>query len=197
MLLYSLGHDFEITSLSKYAVYHLETYLARKLKEICIYPLNKAIEAAGRNGFIDDLEAGITKAYEARQAHKEQKVPLKMLTDFVVVARDVLLREATFRFTIKQDLLPTPFIRKVLLAQFDGSYKTTWMKNLMQQPKKQTLKRPKCSGCGEGTTKDELVVFNPWSGTKSEQAYSQVCCVECAEEMEKGNGVSWEVFGDK
>lgn len=198
ILLYSLGHDFEIFNLSKYAIYHLGNYLSRKLKEICIYPLANATKAAGRNGFIADLEAGITKADEAHLAHEERKLPLRMLTDFVVVSRDVLLREARFRLTIDQDVLPSTFIKDLLLAQFDTTYKTMWMKNLMKKPQKQALKRQKCAGCGEGVAKDEQVVFNPWSSTKFSQRYSQVCCEECAQGMDKGNGkgVSWEVFDD-
>lgn len=117
-----------------------------------------------------------------------------MLTDFVVVARDVLLREPRLRLSISEDLLPTTFIKEVLLAQFADDYKTTWMKTLMQPPQKQTMKRRKCSGCGEGVTKDEVVVFNPWSETQFSQRYSQVCCEECAKKMEKGKGVSWDIF---
>lgn len=183
-------------NLSKYAVSHLGNHLSRKLKEICIYPLCKAIEAATRNRFIEDLEAGIIKAEEASRDDEEQKVPLKMLTEFVVVARDVLLREPRFRFSISEDVLPGTFIKEVLLAQFGIGYKTTWMKTLTQQPRKQTLKRRKCSGCGEGVTKDEVVVFNPWSETQFAQSYSQVCCEECAKKMGKGKGVSWEIFDD-
>lgn len=198
VLLYGLGHDFEIMSLSKYAVCHLGAYLSRKLKEICVYPLTNATKAAGRNGFIEDLEAGIIKADEARRAHEERKLPLRMLTDFVVVARDVLLREARFRLSIDEDILPGTFVKEVLLAQFGLTYQTTWMKNLMKEPQKQSLKRRKCAGCGEGVAKDDLVVFNPWSGTKFSQRYTQVCCQECAQGMDKGNGkgVCWDVFDD-
>lgn len=198
ILLYSLGHDFEIMSLAKYAVCHLGAYLSRKLKQICIYPLANATKAAGQNGFLTDLEAGITQADEISRGQEERKLPLKMLTDFVVVGRDVLLREAGFRFSISEDVLPSTFIKDLLLAQFDTTYKTTWMKNLMKKPQKQALKRRKCAGCGEGVAKDEQVVFNPWSGTILSQRYSQVCCEECAQGMEKGSGkgVSWEVFDD-
>lgn len=198
ILLYNLGHDFEIFNLSKYAICHLGTYLSRKLKEICIYPLANATKAAGRAVFIEDLEAGIVTADEARLAHEERKLPLRMLTDFVVVARDVLLREPHFRLSIDQDVLPSTFVKDVLLAQFNTTYDTHWMKNLMKQPQKQTLKRRKCAGCGEGVVKDEQVVFNPWSGTKFSQRYSQVCCQECAQGMDKdnGKGVSWEVFDE-
>lgn len=197
-MLYNLGHDFDIFDLSKYAICHLGTFLSLKLKKICIYPLASATKAAARNGFIEDLQAGIIKADEITRPHEERKLPLKMLTDFVVVARDVLLREAGFRLSINEDVLPSTFVKEVLLAQFETTYKTMWMKNLMKQPQKQTLKRRKCAGCGEGVTKDDLVVFNPWSGTKFSQSYTQVCCQECAQGMDKGNGkgVSWEVFDD-
>lgn len=198
ILLYNLGYDFEITALYKYAVHHLGNYLSRKLKDICVYPLANATKAAGMNKFITDLEAGITKADEISRAYEERKLPLRMLTDFVVVGRDVLLREAGFRFSINEDVLPSTFIKDLLLAHYDTDYKTTWMKNLMKQPQKQTLKRRKCAGCGDGLAKDEQVVFNPWSGTKFAQRYSQVCCQECAQDMDKGNGkgVSWEVFDE-
>lgn len=184
--------------MSKYAIHTLGTYLSRKLKEICIQPLPKALEAAGQNHFIDDLEVGVIKADEARRAGEERKLPLLMLTDFVVVARDVLLREARFRLTIDQDLLPAAFIREVLLAQFGKGYQTTWMRNLMVRPPKAAVKRVKCAGCGEGIAKDEEVVFNPWSGVKVPQRYTQVCCEECAQGMDKGKGkgVSWQVFDD-
>lgn len=198
ILLYSLGHDFKIFDLSKYAISHLGAYLSHKLKEICVYPLANATKAAGRNGFIEDLEAGIIKADEARLVHEERKLPLCMLTDFVVVARDVLLREACFRLSIDEDIIPSTFVKEVLLAQFGLTYQTNWMKNLMKEPQKQTLKRRKCAGYEEGVAKHEQVVFNPWSGTKFSQRYSQVCCQECAQGMDKGNGkgVSWEVFDD-
>lgn len=198
VLLYGLGHDFEIAGLCKYATHTLGTHLNRKLKEICVQPLSQALEAARRNGFIEDLEAGIVKADEARRAGEERKLPLLMLTDLVVVARDVLLREARFRLTIDQDLLPGAFIREVLLAQFGKGYQTTWMRNLMVRPQKAAVKRVKCAGCGEGIAKDEEVVFNPWSGVKVSQRYTQVCCEECAQGMDKGKGkgVSWQVFDD-
>lgn len=195
MLLYSLGHDFEIPGLTNYAVDHLGNYLSRKLKDICIYPHQKALDAAGRSWFIEDLEAGLIKANETEWAREERSDPLGMLTDFVVVARDVLFWEPQFRWSI-DEVLPSTVVRKLLLAQFRTKYETKWMNDLMMQPQKQTLKRRKCSGCGDSVVKDELVVFNPWSGTKFSQAYSQVCCTECAEQMEKGKGVSWEVFDD-
>lgn len=47
ILPYSLGHDFEIMSLAKYAVCHLGTYMSRKLKEICIYPLTLSPPSEG------------------------------------------------------------------------------------------------------------------------------------------------------
>lgn len=197
VLLHGLGRDFEIDGLQKYAAHTLGTYLNRKLKEICVQPLSKALEAARRNGFIEDLEAGIIKADEARRV-EGRKLPLLMLTDFVVVARDVLLREARFRLTIDQDLLPGAFIREVLLAQFGKGYQTAWMRGLMIRPQKPAVKRVKCAGCGEGIAKDEPVVFNPWSGVKVPQRYTQVCCEECAQGMDKGKGkgVSWQVFDD-
>lgn len=193
--IYNLGHDFEITSLSKYAIYHLGTHLSRKLKEVCVYPLSEAKAAAARNGFIEDLVASIIEADVAHQAGR--KLPLDMLTDFVVVARDVLLREAGFRLSIEEDVVPYTFVKKLLLAQ---TYQTTWMKHIMVRPQEPQKLQPrrgwKCDGCGEKVAEDEPVIFNPFSALKFSQRYTQVCCEECAQGMDKGHGksASWAVF---
>lgn len=196
ILLYNLGHDFEITDLTKYAEKHLGFYLSRKLKDICIYPLSEAVKAVGRNKFIEDLEAGIDEAEKARLANR--KLPFFMLVDFVVAGRDPLFRDRTFHWNISEDVLPSNFVKEMLLTQFRGNYHTTWMKNLMVKPEKELQRRRKCVGCGEGVSKEDRVVFNPWSGVKFPQRYQQVCCEECAHSMDQGQGagVSWRVFDD-
>lgn len=200
ILLYNLGHDFKISDLSDYAISHLGSYLSRELKKICIYPLSKAKTAAAGNKFIEDLRDGVVNANKANQAHEDRDLPFKMLTDFIVVGRDVLFREPLFRDAISEGVLPRSFLQEVLLAQFGTAYQTVWMRNLMMQtkPRTQALKTRKCTGCGDRIAADEQVVFNPWSGLKFSQRYAQVCCEECARVMDKGHGkgVSWAVFGN-
>ncbi|KAJ0107544.1 hypothetical protein J7T55_007734 [Diaporthe amygdali] len=196
ILLYNLGHDFEIPDLTKYAEKHLGFYLSRKLNEICIYPFSEAVKAVGRNKFIEDFEAGINEAEKVCLA--DRKLPLFMLVDFAVVGRDVLFRDPTLRWDVSEDSLPSSFVKEVFLAQFRGTYHTTWMKNLMVKPEKEIQRRRKCVGCGEGVSKEDRVVFNPWSGVRFPQRYQQVCCEECAQSMDQGQGagVSWRVFDD-
>ncbi|KAG6353634.1 hypothetical protein INS49_005342 [Diaporthe citri] len=204
ILLYNLGHEFDIHDMVVYATRHLGMYLSKKLKDICLYPVPKAMQAIAPRAFIDDLEAGITQAYETEPIEEDPNLPRHMLIDFVLAGRDVLFRDADLRFRISQGMLPAAFANEVLLAQYGPGYKTPWMKKLMVRPEKlnkkpeEMKKKRSCAGCGEGITKDETMVFNPWSGPNLSQRYTQVCCEECAQEMDKGKGkgVSWGVFDD-
>lgn len=214
ILLHGLGHDFGVPDMSAYATRHLGMYLSKKLRDICLYPVvPKAMDAVAPRGFMDDLEAGVNAVYKAnanpggaaggggkdkdKDKDDDPNHPRRMLVDFVVAGRDVLLRDAGLRFSIDQDSFPPSFIKDVLLAQFGRAYKSAWMRGLVVRPleKPQKLKR-RCAGCGEGIAKDETAVFNPWSAPSLAQRYAQVCCEECALGMEeKGAGVSWGVFG--
>ncbi|KAH8767324.1 hypothetical protein F5883DRAFT_644332 [Diaporthe sp. PMI_573] len=205
ILLYNLGHDFDIPEMVAYATKHMGMYLSKKLKEICLYPISRGLKAAGKKEFMEDLKAGINEAENARPGETEaakNNHPRLMLIDFIVVGRDVLLRDAIFRFDIDEDFLPAAFIKDAFLAQFAPEYKTTWMKDLMVRPDKLGMpvskKRGNCAGCGEAVAKDRTVVFNPWSGRGLPQRYTQFCCEECAEGMDEGNGagVVWDTFGD-
>ena len=206
ILLYSLGHDFGIADMATYATRHLGMYLSRKLRDICTYPVVPgAIEAVAPRAFVDDLEAGVTAVYKAAPPggaanQDDPNHPRRMLIDFVVAARDVLLRDARLRLDVDQDMLPAAFLKDVLLAQFGRACQTPWMKRLMARPteKKQQQKKTRhCAGCGGGIAKGETAVFNPWSAPSLAQRYAQVCCEECAEGMDdKGAGVEWGVFDE-
>lgn len=204
VLLYNLGYNFEIPDMVAYATKHLGMYLSQKLKDICLYPVQKAMEAVAPRAFIDDLEAGIAQAYKTEPIAEDPNHPRHMLIDFFLAGRDVLFRDADLRFRITQSMLPATFVNEILLAQYGPGYKTPWMKKLMVRPEKmnrkpeETKKKRSCAGCGEGITKDETMVFNPWSGPNFSQRYTQVCCEDCAQEMDKGKGrgVSWGVFND-
>jgi hypothetical protein len=206
ILLFNLGHDFAITQMVKYALKHLGMYLSKKLKEICLYPVSKAV-APQPNDFIDDLEKGIVMAEKARPGATEgfrKDHPRNMLLDFLVAGRDVLLRDAGFRFRIDDDdgEIPGAFIKDLLLAQFCRSYRTAWMAELMVRPervrKPVPKKRGNCAGCGEGVSKDQTVVFNPWAYQHLAMRYIQFCCEKCAEGMDSGDGagVRWDTFQD-
>lgn len=194
--LYTLGHDFKILELAKYAADHLGFYLSRKLKEICIYPLSKAKEALGRNRFIEDLEAGIIIADESRKASRNRELPFLMLIDFAVAGKDVLFCDAGLLWDIDQDILPSTFLKEFFLTWCGPKYHTAWMKKLVVKPEKETRKRRKCAGCDEGIAKEETAAINPFSGLEFEQRYAQVCCEDCAQEMKQGKGISWKVFDD-
>lgn len=206
ILLYNLGHDFEISDMVAYATKHLGMYLSQKLRDICLYPAQKAMEAVSPRAFMDDLEAGIVQVYKAEygQGANEPNNPKCMVMDFILAGREVLFRDAGLRFSIDQDMLPAAFLKEILLAQFGRGYQTPWMKKLMVRSEEVTKKfhkmkkGTKCAGCGEGVTEDQPVVFNPWSGPTVTQKYTQVCCEECAEDMDngKGRGISWGVFDD-
>ncbi|KAL1869160.1 hypothetical protein Daus18300_005697 [Diaporthe australafricana] len=196
MRLYNLGHEFKIPELTKYATDNLGFYLSRRLREFCIYPLSEAKKAVCRNKFIEDLEAGIIKADKSRQAGGDRELPFLMLVDFAVAGRDVLLRDAGLRWDIDQDVVPSSFIKEVMLTLFGPRYRTAWMKSLMVKPEKEARKRRKCAGCDEGIAKEETAAYNPFSGYEFAQRYAQVCCEECAQGMKQGSGVSWEVFDD-
>lgn len=198
ILLYNLGHDFDIPKMIAYATKHLGMYLSRKLKDFCIYPVPKAMVAVAPREFMDDLEVGIKDAENARKND-----PRSMLIDFVVVGGDIILRDAGFRFSIDQDFLPPAFVKDVLLAKFGNKYQTQWMTNLMVRPEElmkseKKRKRGDCAGCGEAITMEQTAVFNPWSQQRLARRYTQVCCEDCAGQMDKGNGagVQWEIFSD-
>lgn len=205
ILLYNLGHDFDIPKMVTYASKHLGMYLSKKLKEICLYPISKALEAATPKEFMEDLETGINMAEKARPGASEavkRNHPRKMLIDFIVVGRDVLLRDAGFRVRIELNFLPALFVRDVLLAQNSREYQSQWMANLRVRPDKLMKpvqkKRGHCAGCGESVGKDQTVVFNPWSYRGLAQRYTQFCCEECSKGMDKGDGagVVWGTFDD-
>lgn len=204
ILLYNLGHDFDIPKLVAYATDHLGMYLSKKLQDICLYPVPMAMQAVALRAFIDDLEAGITQVYKTEPIDEKPNNPRDMLIDFVVAGRDVLFRDADWRCRISQDMLPAAFLKDVLLAEYGTRYKTPWMKKLRARPEKlnnkpeDMKKKRSCDGCGEGITKDQTMVFNPWSGPSFAQRYAQVCCEDCAQEMDKGNGkgVEWGIFAD-
>jgi hypothetical protein len=200
ILLYDLAHSFDIPDMIKYAINHLGTYLSRKLKEICHYPLLKA--SAIPREFMDDLEAGIRDAEKAdsgKTLYAQRNHPRRMLIDFVVVGGDVLMRDSTFRWNIGEDLLPAAFIRDAFLARTDLTYQTPWMRNLVVRPEaleKEMRSRGRCASCRESVAKEQQVVFNPWSHQGLERKYTQFCCEECSKEMddEEGGGVSWDIF---
>lgn len=204
VLLYNLGHDFDISDMVTHAKKHLGMHLSRKLKEICIYPLSKAKKAVASNKFLDDLEAGITAAYKT-EYKDDLNHPQKMLMDFIVVGGEILFRDERFMLSIDQDVLPADFLKDFIKAQFGGRYQTPWMKRLMVRSDKLKMKLEKtknqqqknCEGCGV-TTGDQTISFNPWSRAHIGQMYTQVCCEKCAQGMDEGDGksVPWAVFDD-
>ncbi|POS77138.1 hypothetical protein DHEL01_v204476 [Diaporthe helianthi] len=202
ILLFNLGHSFDIPDMVKYAITHLGKYLSRKLKDICHYPLPRT--SAAPREFMDDLEAGINKAQTAKAGitlHAQKNHPRRMLIDFLVVGGDVLVRDSTFRFNIGQDILPAAFLRDTFLAQTAREFQTPWMKKLMVRPgrlEKAAKSRGRCSGCQTLVAKDQQVVFNPWSHERLEHKYTQLCCGDCAKGMndEDGSGVWWDIFED-
>lgn len=203
ILLWNLGHDFDVPKMITYATKHLGMYLSRKIQNVCIYPVPKALVAVSPREFMDDLEVGIKDAENARPPADGKDDPRSMLIDFLVVSRDTVLRDAGFRFSIDQDVLPAAFVKDVLLAIFGNKYQTQWMTKLMVRPKalmksEKKKKRGDCAGCGEAVTMDQTVVFNPRSQLPLAQRYTQVCCEDCSLHMDKGNGdgVQWNIFND-
>lgn len=95
ILLYNLGHDFEIPDMVTYTTKHYGMYLSQKLRDICLYPVPKAMEAVALWPFTDDLEAGIIQVYKTELGEEDPNHPRHMLIDFVLAGRDVLLSSAT------------------------------------------------------------------------------------------------------
>lgn len=201
--LFNLGHHFGVPRMVRYAMRHLGMHLSSKLKEMCVYPPPKGLEAAERPDFLNDLEAGINQAETAQEGatpFSQQNHPRRMLIDFVVAAGPVLLRAAPFRMTVDEDnRLPAAFIKDVLLGTYAREPLTTWMKKLQVRPARpEPKKRGACFGCGVGVARGQAAVFNPWSEPTFEQRYPQFCCEGCAQHMDEadGRGVKWEIFDD-
>lgn len=198
ILIYNLGHSFDIPDMVKYAINHLGNHLSKKLKDICRYPIR---DPAAPREFMDDLEAGIKDAEKAdsgKTLHAQRNHPRRMLLDFMVVAGDVLLRDSTFRFNIGQDVLPAAFIRDLILAQTDNKYQTPWMTRLAVRPRaldKAMKNRGRCTGCEGLVAKEQQAVFNPWSHQGLERKYTQFCCEGCAMALHE-NKDFWDVFDD-
>ncbi|KAI3400405.1 hypothetical protein diail_3422 [Diaporthe ilicicola] len=194
--LYYVGQDFGMAKLTDYARTHLGMHLSHKLKEICICPPAAKKDAGPLSSkFVDDLVSGIVRADKYRLARDGRHIPWGMLIDFIVAGRDVLFRDAVLRLEIDQDVVPSSFLKEVMLAQYGVKYHTAWMKRLSVRPEKETRKRRKCAGCDEGIAKNAKPVYNPWSEPEFSQKFAQVCCEKCARGMnEETGGVSWRVF---
>ncbi|KAK7746039.1 hypothetical protein SLS53_002762 [Cytospora paraplurivora] len=192
--LYSLGRDFKVHNMERYAILCLQGYLSTKLKEICELPSSPADDGSvqGRDRFIRQLEDGINTAVCLRQSGDDLEEPYKVLVDFVVAGSEVLLLDKGLQWDISEDVIPATFVRDVLLAQYRG-YQTKWMRKLLARPDLPP-RRVKCHACGEIPKRGERAVFNPGS---LRRIYTQICCGNCAEDedkLDKDGLISWGVF---
>lgn len=191
--LYSLGRDFEIRDMERYAMLCLQSYLSTKLKEICELPSSPADgPVQGREKFIQQLGDGINSAVCLHQSGDRLDKPYKALVDFVVAGSEVLLRDKGLQWDISEDVIPATFVRDVVLTQYRG-YQTAWMRKLLARPDP-PQRRVKCAGCGEMLKRGETAVFNPGSLTR---IYTQMCCGNCAEDeenLDEDGTISWSMF---
>lgn len=127
--IYGLGRDFEISCMAEYAVNYLGKYLNTKLKEICVFPTQREREALLKHGFLQFLNSDIWMADRVRKSGEGRELPYKMLVDFVVAGRGVILRNEDIQPCISQDVLPPDFTEEAMLTQCLG-YQTEWMQKI-------------------------------------------------------------------
>ncbi|KUI56467.1 hypothetical protein VP1G_03778 [Cytospora mali] len=127
-----------------------------------------------------DHSGGILAADRGRQHQKDHDLPYKMLVDFVVAGRDIILRDEPFQRIINHDDVPAGFIKEVMLKQYRDECQTAWMETLMVKPMALLNKPIRCILCRRGLNTDEGAHYNPWSHDPPMFVYTQVCCSSCA-----------------
>jgi hypothetical protein len=194
--IYFLGRDFDIPSIAEYAMNSLGKYLNTKLKEICVFPAQRARKALVKHNFIQHLKFGIRVV---DRVHGRGRELYKMLVDFVVAGREVILRNEDFQSSISQEIVPPGFIKEVMLTQYRGKFQTEWMRNLAVKPETLPNRLVKCVVCrmdldllgGEGAH------YSPWSQGLLMSMYTEVCCSRCAQDeynQDDDGMISWSIF---
>lgn len=200
--IYLLGRDFDISSMAEYAMNHLGKYLNTKLKEICVLPAKRARQALVKHKFIQHLKFGIRRVDRAQKSGRGREL-YKMLVDFVVAGREVILRNEDFQSSISQEIVPPEFIKEVMLTQYRGRFQTEWMKNVAVKPETLPNRLVKCVVCGMDMDLlgGEGAHYSPWSEGLLMSMYTEVCCSRCAQDeynQDDDGMISWSVFkGDE
>ncbi|ROV90718.1 hypothetical protein VSDG_08277 [Cytospora chrysosperma] len=200
--IYLLGRDFDISSMAEYAMNHLGKYLNTKLKEICVLPAKRARQAPVKHKFIQHLKFGIRRVDRAQKSGRGREL-YKMLVDFVVAGREVILRNEDFQSSISQEIVPPEFIKEVMLTQYRGRFQTEWMKNVAVKPETLPNRLVKCVVCGMDMDLlgGEGAHYSPWSEGLLMSMYTEVCCSRCAQDeynQDDDGMISWSVFkGDE
>ncbi|KUI72191.1 hypothetical protein VM1G_07822 [Cytospora mali] len=176
---------------------HLGNYLSTKLMVICVVPIQRAKRSFHQNRVIQELKNGILAADRSWQLQQDHDLPYKMLVDFVVAGREIILRDETLQRNISHDNVPPGFIMEVMLTQYRDKCQTASMEDLMGKPMKLLNKPRLCTLCRSDLDTDEGAHYNPWPHDPLKFVYTQVCCFSCAHSADyrdEDGMFSWSIF---
>lgn len=195
---YRAGLEFDHCDMAGYAVDCLEKTLSTQLKEICVFPFHRAKEA------FDPCKAcglwhGIRNADQIKKYGEDRDLPYRMLVDFVVAGREVILRDQFFQGYTKNDDFSAEFLKQVTRTQYQGRYQTEWMESAAVKPETLPNRLVKCAVCGLNVNLKggEPAHYSPLLPEPLMSVYTKVCCSDCAADpknQDVDGRISWSVF---